>query len=377
MGSYTLTRTWTATDLCGNDIQHVQTITVGDNTDPEFVEELPADRTVECDEVADLTAPTLTATDNCGTAAVTFSEVRTDGTCVGSYTLTRTWTATDLCGNDIQHVQTITVGDNTDPEFVEELPADRTVECDEVADLTAPTLTATDNCGTAAVTFSEVRTDGTCVGSYTLTRTWTATDLCGNDIQHVQTITVGDNTDPEFVEELPADRTVECDEVADLTAPTLTATDNCGTAAVTFSEVRTDGTCVGSYTLTRTWTATDLCGNDIQHVQTITVGDNTDPEFVEELPADRTVECDEVADLTAPTLTATDNCGTAAVTFSEVRTDGTCVGSYTLTRTWTATDLCGNDIQHVQTITVGDNTDPEFVEELPADRTVEATRLLT
>ena len=55
MGSYTLTRTWTATDLCGNDIQHVQTITVGDNTDPEFVEELPADRTVECDEVADLT----------------------------------------------------------------------------------------------------------------------------------------------------------------------------------------------------------------------------------------------------------------------------------------------------------------------------------
>jgi hypothetical protein len=73
---------------------------------------------------------------------------------------------------------------------------------------------------------------------------------------------------------------------------------------------------------------------------TFTINDTTDPTFVEALPADVTVQCDAVTP--AVTLTATDNCGDAIVTFNEVRTDGACPNAYTLTRTWTATDECGN-----------------------------------
>ncbi|MDT0559707.1 hypothetical protein RM697_13720, partial [Ichthyenterobacterium sp. W332] len=72
----------------------------------------------------------------------------------------------------------------------------------------------------------------------------------------------------------------------------------------------------------------------------------------EALPADETVECDAVP--TEATLTATDNCGIATVTFLETRVDGSCTNNYTLTRTWTASDDCGNETIHTQTLTVQD-----------------------
>ncbi|WP_188495866.1 HYR-like domain-containing protein, partial [Flavobacterium palustre] len=365
--SYTLTRTWTAKDACGNESSKSQIITVEDKTKPVFVETLPDNVTVECSEIPQ--PATLTATDNCGTAAVTFAEVKTEGACAGAYTLTRTWTATDLCNNTTTHVQTISVEDKTKPVFVETLPDNVTVECSEIPQ--PATLTATDNCGTAAVTFAEVKTEGACAGAYTLTRTWTATDLCNNVTTHVQTISVEDKTKPVFVETLPDNVTVECSEIPQ--PATLTATDNCGTAAVTFAEVKTDGACAGAYTLTRTWTATDLCNNTTTHVQTINVQDTTKPVFVETLPDNVTVECSEIPQ--AATLTATDNCGTAAVTFAEVKTEGACAGAYTLTRTWTATDLCNNTTTHVQTINVQDTTKPVFVETLPDNVTVECSEI--
>ncbi|SHF86366.1 hypothetical protein SAMN05444377_1301, partial [Flavobacterium fontis] len=132
------------------------------------------------------------------------------------------------------------------------------------------------------------------------------------------TITIQDTTNPTFVEALPADVTAECSNVP--AAVTLTATDNCGAANVTFNEVTTAGSCPGAYTLTRTWTATDACGNTTTHVQTVTVQDTTNPTFVEALPADVTAECSNVP--AAVTLTATDNCGAANVTFNEVTTAG-------------------------------------------------------
>ncbi|MCK0110526.1 gliding motility-associated C-terminal domain-containing protein, partial [Flavobacteriaceae bacterium S0825] len=353
------TVTFTVTDSCGNETSTTATFTIEDTTAPTFVETLPADATVECDNVPD--AATLTATDNCGDATVTYSEVRNDGDCESNYTLVRTWTATDACGLETVHTQTISVQDTTAPTFVEALPADATVECDNVPD--AATLTATDNCGDATVTYSEVRNDGDCESNYTLVRTWTATDACGLETVHTQTISVQDTTAPTFVEALPADATVECDNVPD--AATLTATDNCGDATVTYSEVRNDGDCESNYTLVRTWTATDACGLETVHTQTISVQDTTAPTFVEALPADATVECDNVPD--AATLTATDNCGDATVTYSEVRNDGDCESNYTLVRTWTATDACGLETSHTQTISVQDTTAPTFVETLPAD----------
>src|SRR5206468_833432 len=74
-------------------------------------------------------------------------------------------------------------------------------------------------------------------------------------------------------------------------------------------------------------------------------------------PPDETVACDAVpAPLVVP---AADDCDPApAVTFAEVRTDGSCAGNYTLTRIWTATDRCGNATSETQVVQVVDTTPP-------------------
>ena len=45
--------------------------------------------------------------------------------------------------------------------------------------------------------------------------------------------------------------------------------------------------------------------------------------------------------------------------------------SYTVTRTWTAADLCDHVISHTQVITVIDETAPVWNEMLPEDMTLE------
>ncbi|MEZ5029806.1 MAG: hypothetical protein R2787_00225 [Saprospiraceae bacterium] len=72
---------------------------------------------------------------------------------------------------------------------------------------------------------------------------------------------------------------------------------------VTFTEVRQDGPCPDSYTLVRTWTATDNCDNAATHVQKVNVRDTTPP-VLNLKPADITVDCDEVVNV--PSVTATD-----------------------------------------------------------------------
>ena len=54
------------------------------------------------------------------------------------------------------------------------------------------------------------------------------------------------------------------------------------------------------------------------------------------------------------------------ITSNEVRTDGSCPDSYVLTRTWTATDNCGNTATQSQVITVIDDESPAL-SGVPAD----------
>ncbi|MCH7399744.1 hypothetical protein MM236_17240, partial [Belliella sp. DSM 107340] len=84
---------------------------------------------------------------------------------------------------------------------------------------------------------------------------------------------------------------------------------------VTFEEEIVAGSCANNYEVIRTWTAVDECGNETTHVQTITVEDATAPVFNETLPTDITVSCESVP--AGVVLTATDNCGTATVSFTE------------------------------------------------------------
>jgi hypothetical protein len=182
-----LTRTWIATDNCGNTAEGVQVITVEDVTDPVLVG-VPADEFINCGGTIPAVA-NVTATDNCSTnVQVNFTETNTPGSCAGEYILTRTWTAADDCGNLVSATQTITVGDNTPP-VLAGIPANLAVECGNIPSVANPV--ATDNCDNdVTITFNESNTPGACADAYTLTRTWTATDDCGNVTEGVQIITV-------------------------------------------------------------------------------------------------------------------------------------------------------------------------------------------
>ena len=72
------------------------------------------------------------------------------------------------------------------------------------------------------------------------------------------------------------------------------------------------------------------------------------------LPANLTIACGAAIPAT-PVVTATDNCDTyVPVTYNQVSTGPVC--PYTITRTWTAVDDCGNPQTHTQVITVTNST---------------------
>jgi hypothetical protein len=356
--TYKLTRTWTTTDDCGNSATAKQTIDVWDAEAP-VLNGVPSNTVVECDDVPE--PAKVTATDNCDSdPEVTYTETRTDGYCPNTYSLVRTWTATDECGNSVSSSQTITVKDSTAP-LLEGVPDITTVECDDIPE--PPEVTAIDNCDSdLEVTYTETRQDGYCPNSYTLTRTWTVTDLCGNSASDSQTIFVEDTTPP-VLNGVPDDVTVECDQIPK--KPTVTATDNCDTSTieVIYSEKRTDGKCPNTYVLTRTWTATDDCGNQVAASQIIHVQD-TKPPILSGVPSDVNVQC--ASDVPAEAVvTAKDNCdANVQVTLTPVLTTGTCANRFTLRRTWTATDSCGNSASGSQLITVFDNTPPTITNKL-------------
>src|SRR4029078_12110374 len=148
-----------------------------------------------------------------------------------------------------------------------------------------------------------------------------------------------------------------CDNIP---APALvTATDNCdATPSVTMMETNNqdadlEGCGHYPYDITRTWTATDACGNNSSASQTIHVSDTGNPTLVG-VPATATASCDNIP---APALvTATDNCdATPSITMIETSTQDADLEAcahytYDITRTWTATDACGNSSSASQTI---------------------------
>src|SRR5262249_14378300 len=95
----------------------------------------------------------------------------------------------------------------------------------------------------------------------------------------------------------PANVTVNCqDSTAPANTGTANATDNCSPTTITFSDVSTQnpnpGVCGhNTYTITRTWTARDVCLNSASCGQTIHVQDVTAPVLT--VPADVTIQCDE------------------------------------------------------------------------------------
>src|SRR5204863_1076377 len=100
-----------------------------------------------------------------------------------------------------------------------------------------------------------------------------------------------------------------------------------------------------TYTRTKTWRATDACGNTSGTVsQTFTVRDTTAP-MIGGQGADNTVECPASPSFTAPT--ASDTCSGATLQNLGDTTSGNACALLT-TRSWRAVDGCGNTSGTVQ-----------------------------
>jgi hypothetical protein len=351
-------RTWTATNECGNGATCAQTVTVRDTTPP--VLNCPPAMTVEC--LADLPPPDFaggTATDICGTPVVVHvgDLAQTNGCAI---TVTRTYRASDACGNTNDCAQTITVQDTSPPTII--CPANATVECSTSTDPSETDVpTAADNCDLSPVlTHSDSETPDSCPNAKVITRTWTAIDQCGHSASCVQTITVRDTTAP--VVSCPPDETLECyANVPEGGFAGGSVTDNCGSTPIVAhqEDVAETNNCV--ITITRTYRASDACGNVTTCRQVIIVQDTVAPTIV--CPANAIVGCNTPTDPSATgSATVADNCDLSPViTHSDSETPGSCPNAKVITRTWTATDQCGNSASCTQTIMAGDPAAPSII----------------
>ncbi|MCB9194032.1 MAG: hypothetical protein H6597_05815, partial [Flavobacteriales bacterium] len=358
-GTYTLTVTGTngctstATAVVEEDVNVPDVSAVGGLLDCDL-------GTFQLMGISDQTAATYTWTGPNGFFSNLQDPVVSD---TGTYVLTVT------AENGCSSMTTAHIGSDCEkkcPPMIISCGPDVTVECGT-------------NLGVIEIGYPEFRKDPDCpevqidwsdewVGScpYTLIRTWTATDGLGNVETCVQTITVVDNTPPTIIG-VPADVTVSCGAVPDGAA--LWAEDNCKDEVWTVvpEDMVIPGDCAGSYTIQRTWTATDDCGNTTSQTQVIHVVDNEPPVFDCD-PSEVTVMCGDK--LPKPgKCAATDNCGGAVdLNVVEDKTEADPNGNWDVTWTWTATDDCGNASQLVQVVhVICEKKDPKKMGLLIAD----------
>ncbi len=393
----TYTNTWTVTDACSNtSAVYTQVITIEDTTVPTWTTAAAdLDVTLECSDVSGLaTAQTAfpVAMDNCDSDVLDIVKAAgpfVAGSCPNAGTYTNTWTVTDACSNtSAVYTQVITITDNTAPSFTSPLPANQSYnvtasDCNLVVPFAKPT--ATDNCGVATIATSATNSSGGTINVFDLgsfyqstfptginTVMITATDACGNVTTHTFTVTIVDPIMPTIT--CPPAATGQC-SIAEL-APYTNAflfqsgggvlDDNCQLNPSSFMHVGTTSNGLSCpITYTRVYQISDVSGNMNTCSQTIVIDDTTPPTNLQ-IPANTTVSC---ANDTSPTstgsvATATDNCPSAIIySHADASTKGTDPAmcnfyTYGITRTWTATDGCGNATSLPQLISVVDNVAP-------------------
>jgi hypothetical protein len=340
------TRTFTATDACNNSATISRMVTwTADTTKPVFTGGY-ASVPLGCNptEAAILAAlDGATATDNCGTATITQADaaVVING-CLRSQT--RTFTATDACNNSATISRMVTwTADTTKPVFTGSYVT-VPLGCNPTAAAILAALdgaTATDNCGTANITQADaaVVING-CLRSQT--RTFTATDACNNSATISRMVTwTADTTKPVFTF-CPPGSNLGCNPTSIPAAGAATATDACGAPTITsaLGAITSNG-CLRSQT--RTYTATDSCGNNATCRQVFTWRVDVAPPTIT-CGANKTSDCNGVPVFDTPT--ATDGCGGVDIGVGVLTISGN-----TYTTTWTATDACGNTASCSQTIT--------------------------
>jgi hypothetical protein len=225
-----------------------------------------------------------------------------------------------------------------------------------------------DNCDpTPAVTWEgDAISDMTCANRYKITRSYRATDSCGNSATCTQVITVDDQTGPVAVSSGPIGSCYSTQALAEAAAlANSSATDVCP-GGVTPHAVTSGPPCAATIKVT----FTDVCGNVSNELVYNTRIDNTAPVFDGGCPRPTISVSADAGSCTASastvnvvTPTATDDCPGAIAIYGQrsdnnARSDTNPAGfaapfpSGGTTITWHAIDTCGNESTCTQSVVV-------------------------
>src|SRR6185369_7957037 len=196
--------------------------------------------------------PTPIVSDTCDPSPkVTSNDVVTAGSCPGTYSVTRTWTATDCNSNSATCSQTVVIID-TAPPTITCPTAVSPIQCPNTPVFPAPIVS--DTCDPSPkVTSNDVVTAASCSQTVLVIDTAPPTITCPAAVSPIQC-----PNSPIF--------------------PRPTVSDTCDSSPkVTSNDVVTAGSCAGTYSVTRTWTATDCNSNSASCSQTVVVIDTTPP----------------------------------------------------------------------------------------------------
>ena len=354
-------RTWTVTNEC-NEEEFSKTILIvlENDENPPVFSGAPAEITVSCeDPIPDFIPPVIT--DECDDVlAIEVMDVDAPNTgCAVNMNFARRWLATDDCGNVGEFVQVISVIDATAPAIMG-VPNDLDLSCNDPIPTAAPTVS--DNCDpNVTLVFSEDIEQGDCALQSTITRRWTATDNCGNSSEAIQVITIDDNEDPAFTS-FPVNLVLSCTDPIPNVDPS--ATDNCDNdLELTFVENIIEGDCADERTINRTWTFTDDCGNQVSGTQIISIVDDEGPVLdPDSFSPQVQINCGDPLPLNS--IFFEDECD-GEFTISEQVDSVGMLCEYTITRTFTATDRCGNSTVATQVVISRDTTPPVVIRRPP------------
>ena len=406
-----------ASDLCGNVAGPFPATFSVIKTQGPTITTQPTDGLVSCtgnngtdlqDYIAN--AGGAVASDACGTM-ITFTTipanpVLTSG-CGGTGAVDIIFVATDECGFSVQTNQvTFEAFDLTDPllDGSTDIPDEQCgpggmfaddqaglqMWIDSNGDNDLTDIDASDNCsepvtisffwidsngntgGTDSTVFYPTVDPATC--GWRVDVTFVATDACNNETRNTSFFQIVDGDAPEFTSNLfTVQITADADcNFDDSFLPMPTVFDMCsgsgsligtgsGSVIITFNDTTTPVVpCVNNVfqTVTRTYTATDQCGNSSQATQLIEIRDFMPPTF--SIPPNVTISCEDSTD---PAFTGggivdgEDNCSGFTIDFSDTMPTG-CAGTGVISRMWTLTDGCGNVNSQTQLITVVDNVLP-------------------
>ncbi len=339
----TVTRVYRITDDCGNSIDVDHLILIADVIAPTASN--PLNINVSCASNVPLPDPTVVTdeADNSGIAPiVAFVSDLSDGNFCPE-TITRTYSVTDDCGNSITVTQTIIITPTAAPI----VPANATsfVEC--IADAIQPSApVVTDECGNNLVPVIAANLDPVCEGDKIYTYTYT--DCAGNVSVYTYTFTLDVITSPV----VPANGSENVVCIGDVYTPTApVVVDVCGNNVIPVMTQNADPVCVGDKIFTFTYT--DCAGNISVYTYTFSIDDDVPPTASNPIAISVPGSMDVPVPDPLVVTDEADNCvGTPIVAWVSDVSDGNVCNGEIITRTYSVTDACGNQILVTQAITI-------------------------